>query len=207
MSIFYTNENELSTLICDVVDAEKIIVSGTTYKTEITTETLTSNHTITIPNKSGTILLTRARNYYCTIYGSGTNSGLIQNQFVKMNVTTQQANNRGSLTQTANNRITYSGTTSHVDFLVQFYASIKSTGNNVSCAIKLYLNGYTNLNYSIVTNTMTTSADVEYFNISTEVDMTTGDYIECWIANTSGVQNMIINNYSLTVSSLEIFND
>lgn len=146
-------------------------------------------------------------NYFIDTYTavSGTTNIAVQNTFYKLNVITILSDFNGPLTMPVSNRITYTG-----DFPVYFdfevYLTLKSTANNVGFSVQMFKNGNIPIPKSLFTDTFVSSADTEFVSSTAILQMNKNDYVEIFVNNTSGVQNIQCFHYDFSAISLKTFN-
>ena len=93
-----------------------------------------------------------------------------------------------NFTMPADNRLTYTGTPDvHCHIAMSF--SVTSAGNNKTYEFGVALNGTINT-ASIVSRKIATGADVGSSACHTDITLSTNDYIEMWVQNTSDGTNM-----------------
>ena len=178
-----------------------------------------TNHVFTSRNSSANITLKAGVGETLLIEGALNGTGLTNNRalsgyyslvpaattltvntWTKMAGTTTVDSHNFKFTET-DNRLTYTGTISGIFFIS--YSVALTGGNNNNIELGISKNGATPNPSSVIIGTTTSGGDLLPLAASCHIDLITGDYIECFVRNTTGSAN--ITHSRLTVSVLGLF--
>lgn len=139
----------------------------------------------------------RAAEYYMT--GNSTATSIASpTAFVKITGTTSEGSLLKGGFSLSNNRATYNGPTAW--FKADAIASMTCSSTNKVMALRLAKNGTT----VTASESRTTSSSLAQSTHSQGfVQLSSGDYVEAWVANNSGSQNITAVDLSFTIEAID----
>lgn len=120
--------------------------------------------------------------------------------YVKAAGTTTLDDASADFTQPLNNKLLYGGAATK-KFLLNLSLSFQTTAANQTLAARIYKNGVAETSSTMTTRAQT-SGQPTTLSINRFIELSTNDYVEIWVTNQSGTNNVTVINSSLSLLQL-----